>query len=254
MLYQQKPNWFNYALTFLALLVFVPLLIILIPIVLFNDLAFGTFKGWNYNYRFFAKTFEVLYFFIGIRRQQMYAFNHNISKQYIFVSNHISYFDIPELLIGIKQPVRVLAKKGPDKIPIFGYYYRKSVVMVDRSSNESRAKSMQQLKDYLNHGVSIMLFPEGTFNMTNKPLIPFYDGAFKLAIEMQVNIKPFIILDTFNTLNYDGIAIKNGKSKLVYLQEVNVQGLTINDVQALKEKVYKIMEDAIIKFKAPWLH
>ncbi len=248
-----KTSIWNYLLTLLAIIIFIPVLIILIPIVLFNDLIFGKYNGWNYNYRCFGNAFKFLNFFLGIRNIQMYPYQHSSKNKYVFVANHISYFDIPEMLIGIKQPVRILGKKGPDKIPIFGYYYRKSTVMVDRTSNESRAKSINLLKHYLEKGISILVCPEGTFNMTNKPLLPFYDGAFKLAIETQTNIKPLLILDTFNTLHYSGAAIRNGISRMVYLEEINVQGLTTNDLEAVKQKTITVMENAIKDYKAPWL-
>jgi 1-acyl-sn-glycerol-3-phosphate acyltransferase len=168
--------------------------------------------------------------------------------------NHVSFFDIPEMLIGIKQPIRILAKRGPDKIPVFGYYYRKSTIMVDRSSNDSRIKSLLLLKKYIQNGISIVICPEGTFNMTDKPLKEFYDGAFKIAIETQTNIKPIIILDTFDRLNYETNLVENGKSRIVYLEEISVQGLQKEDVQELKEKVYSVMEDGLIRYKASWIH
>lgn len=250
----KKYHLWHYALLVLFSLIFIIVVLFIIPSVIFNDLVFGKYKGWNYNYKVFAKAFQFTFFFIGIKNKKYFEYNHEASKKYVFVTNHVSFFDIPEMLINIKQPLRILAKKGPDKVPVFGYYYKMSTVMVDRSSDNSRLKSMQLLKYYLDKGISILICPEGTFNMSDNPLKEFYDGAFRLAIETKTNIKPIIILDTFNTLHYSGFGIENGKSRVVYLQDVDVSQFTMEDVSILKNKVYQIMEDALIRYNAPWIN
>ncbi len=230
------------------------MVILIIPLVIFNDLVFGQYKGWNLNFVIFKRVFQIGNFILGIKNYKLEEYEHDKRKKYVFVLNHISYFDIPEMLIGINQPIRVLGKTGPNKIPIFGYYYRKGTILVDRTSIESRFKSILLLKHYLEKGISIVVCPEGTFNYTDKPLKEFYDGAFKLAIETQTNIKPIILLDTFDRLNHKSFGIENGRSRMVYLEEVSVQGLKGSDVAHIKEKVFKIMEDALIRYKASWIN
>ena len=99
-----------------------------------------------------------------------------------------------------------------------------------------------------------MISPEGTFNLTGKPLKDFYDGAFKIAIETQTAIKPILFLDAFDRMSYKSvISLRPGKSRAVYLDEIKVKGLTLNDVPLLKEKVYKIMEEKLIAYNAGWI-
>jgi 1-acyl-sn-glycerol-3-phosphate acyltransferase len=250
---EKKITLWHYSLTIVFAIAFIIIVIIIMPLTIFNDLVFGQYKGWNYNYRIFKKAFQTAFFFIGIKNEQFYETPHDTNQKYVFVLNHLSFFDIPEMLIGINQPIRILGKKGPNKVPIFGYYYRKSTIMVDRSSNDSRLKSIFLLKHYLQKGISIVICPEGTFNMTHQPLKEFYDGAFRIAIETQTNIKPIIILDTYDRLNYNSWGIENGKSRIVYLEEVPVEGLTTTDVPLLKEKVYRIMENAVVRYKGSWI-
>ena len=100
-------------------------------------------------------------------------------SQYIFVSNHISYLDSAVLVKAYRQPVRPLGKVEMSKVPVFGFIYKNAIVSVDRSSAHNRAKSIRILKSIIAKGISVMVFPEGTFNMTNKPLKEFYDGAFQ---------------------------------------------------------------------------
>ena len=90
--------------------------------------------------------------------------------------------------------------------------------------------------------------------MTHQPLKEFYDGAFKIAIETQTPIKPILFLDTYDRMNYKSIfSLNPGRSRAVYLEEVSVEGLTIKDVALLKEKVYQLMEEKLISYKASWI-
>ena len=163
--------------------------------------------------------------------------------------------DIPVLLKTIRwQHIRVLGKAEMAKVPLFGFIYRSAAVMVDRSSAEKRAKSVLQLKSVLKKGVSIVIAPEGTFNMTHKPLKEFYDGAFKIAIETQTPIKPVLFMDAYDRMGYETIfSITPGNSRSVYLEEIPVDGLTLDDVDFLREKVYKIMEEKLIAYRASWI-
>jgi 1-acyl-sn-glycerol-3-phosphate acyltransferase len=191
----------------------------------------------------------------GIYIKRIFEAPLNKKKQYVFVFNHLSYLDIPVLMKAIPtQYFRVLGKAELSKIPIFGFLYKNAVISVDRSNAANRAKSVQQLKAFLRKGVSIVLSPEGTFNMTHKPLKDFYDGAFKVALETQTPIMPILFLDVYDRLNYSSVfSLNPGKCRIVYLEEVLVDGLTMDDVKILKEKVYKKMEEGLIKYKVSWI-
>jgi 1-acyl-sn-glycerol-3-phosphate acyltransferase len=103
-------------------------------------------------------------------------------------------------------------------------------------------------------GISVVIAPEGTFNMTTKPLKEFYDGAFKIAIETQTPIKPILFLDTYDRLNYKSIfTLSPGRSRAIYLDEISVTGLSGKDVSRLKEKVNGLMEEKLIAYKASWI-
>jgi len=192
---------------------------------------------------------------LGIRQQYIYESNLDEQKQYVFVFNHIAYIDIPLLMKAIpKQQFRVLGKAELAKIPLFGFLYRNTVVLVDRNSAAARAKSVLQLKSILRKGISIAIYPEGTFNETHQPLKEFYDGAFKIAIETQTPIKPILFLDAYDRNNYNSLfSFTPGKSRIVYLEDVPVEGLTNKDVKELKEKVYKFMEAKLVEYKASWI-
>lgn len=201
-------------------------------------------------YRSYSFLFRLWYLLTGIIHKDIYESPDNKQKQYIFVANHISYMDIPPVLLAIHQPVRILGKYEMVKIPIFGWIYRIAVVLVDRSSPEARARSVRALKSALKKNISIFIFPEGTFNETAEPLKDFYDGAFRLAIEMQTPIKPLLFVDTIDRLHYKGILnLTPGKNRVVHLPEIQVDGLTMADLKSLKQTVYDSMDAGLRRYR-----
>ena len=235
-------------------ILFVAFLLLIFPIVLIASL-FGKIKGGNFIYILCKWWSHFVLFMGGIYIKRIFEAPLNRKKQYVFVFNHLSYLDIPVLMKAIPtQYFRILGKAELSKIPIFGFLYKNAVISVDRSNVANRAKSVQQLKAFLRKGISIVLSPEGTFNMTHKPLKDFYDGAFKVALETQTPIMPILFLDVYDRLNYSSVfSLNPGKCRIVYLEEVLVEGLTIDDVKMLKEKVYKKMEEGLIKYKVSWI-
>jgi 1-acyl-sn-glycerol-3-phosphate acyltransferase len=250
---KKKITLLHNLLTIIILVGGSSIIIAIMPIVVFNDLVFGRYRGWNYNYNLFRAIFRIGYFFADIRVRIRYRTPHDRKRKYMFVLNHVSYLDVPVMMTAIKQPVRVLGKVGPSKIPVFGYYYRKLTVMVNRDNLISRGKSIEGLKHYLQKGISVVVFPEGTFNMSNQPLKSFYDGAFRIAIDTQTNIKPIILPDTYDRCYYYGLSLEPGRCRVIYLEEVSVQGLKHKDIPALRDKVYAMMEAALIEHRAGWI-
>ncbi len=240
--------------TVYAFLIFIAFLLLIFPLVIIASF-FGKIRGGNFIYKLCHLWADYFLFMTGIRHRNLYETPHDRSRHYVFVFNHISYMDIPFLLKTIRrQKIRILGKAEMSKIPLFGFIYRSAVVMVERGDPEKRARSVRQLKSVLNKDISIVIAPEGTFNMTHKPLKEFYDGAFKVAIETQTPIKPVLFLDAYDRMGYESIfSITPGRSRSVYLEEVPVEGLTINDVDLLREKVYKIMEEKLVAYHASWI-
>ena len=153
-----------------------------------------------------------------------------------------------------KQPMRILGKAEMTKIPIFGFIYKKAVVLVQRDNIQQRSQSVLILKAVLKKKISVFICPEGTFNMTHEPLKNFYDGAFRIAIETQTPIKPILFLDSYDRMNYKSIfSLNPGRSRAVYLPETSTSGLTLKDVATLKEKIYRQMEEGLIRYKVSWV-
>jgi len=240
-----------------CLYAFVTFVILMIPVFLFSLLAglSGPLRGGNIIYRLCMIWGDIWFFLIGIFHRNIYETQRNKNKQYVFVANHISYLDAPVLVKTIRQPLRALGKIEMKKVPLFGFIYSYAVVKVDRSSAENRAKSIRNLKSILKKGISIIVFPEGTFNMTGKPLKDFYDGAFRVAIETQTCIKPVLFLNAYDRMNYQSaFSLNPGRSRSVFLDEIAVDNLTLADVPSLKERVYIIMSEKLREYKVSWIN
>ncbi|ELR68747.1 1-acyl-sn-glycerol-3-phosphate acyltransferase [Fulvivirga imtechensis AK7] len=166
-------------------------------------------------------------------------------KSYIYTSNHTSFLDVPGLRLGIPTQFRPLAKKELLKIPGFGLIVRVATIVVDRSNNESRKRSVKRLKQALDSGISILIFPEGTQNRTDQPLQPFYDGAFRIAIETNTPIIPIVVINAGNLMPPSKLDIKPGRIKVIFGQEVAVEGYGLSDLPFLKEKVFNAMKDIV---------
>lgn len=237
-----------------AFAVFLLFMFLIFPFIIIASF-FGRETGGNIIYtlcRFWADTCLLLW---GIRHRNLYAAPHDSSHPCIFVFNHISYMDIPILMVAFRhQHIRVLGKAEMTKIPIFGFIYKNAVVTVDRSDPAHRAKSVLTLKSVIRKNISVVIAPEGTFNMSHRPLKEFYDGAFKIAIETQTPIKPVVFLDAYDRMHYKSIfSLTPGRSRAIYLEEVKVEGLRSTDTTALRQKVYDMMEAALIQNKASWI-
>lgn len=173
-------------------------------------------------------------------------------RSYVIVANHISYMDTVVLFTALPKYFRALGKKEFSRVPVLGFLYKQIAVMVDRSSQQSRAKSMRLMWRVLKHEADIIIFPEGTFNETGRPLKDFYSGAFRLAINTGVPILPVIFPDTVHRWHYSGWwKIWPGKNRAIFLEPIAVDGLTLDDVDMLKTKTYVVMEAALRAYPYP---
>ena len=230
-----------------VLLVFSVFMIIYLPGILlpflfgekYGTVSYRFLKLWSWT---FSKLNFISYEIIG--RQNIHS-----GKAYIYTSNHTSYLDIPGVCLTVPTQIRPLAKKELKKIPVFGWIVEPACVIVDRSSNESRRKSMDHLKEVLKQGISVLIFPEGTQNRSNEILQPFFDGAFRIAVETQQPILPMVIINAGKLMPPGKMSIKPGKITILIGQEISTEGLTLQDVSIVREKAFALMKEMIMSHK-----
>lgn len=171
--------------------------------------------------------------------------NFKKNTAYIVASNHNSMLDVPISCPFIPGANKTIAKDSFAKVPLFGWFYRKGAVLVNRKSEISRRRSFEEMKKVLSIGMHMSVFPEGTRNRTSEPLKKFYDGAFKLAIATNTPVIPTIILNSRKALpvNKSFYFIPH-KLEMHFLEPVLVEALTADQ---LKEKVFGIMKEYYLK-------
>lgn len=242
-------HWFYSVYAFIT---FVAVMLLVFPFAIIGSM-FGKIKGGNFIFMLCRLWADIWFFLIFIRHKKIFEAPHDKSKPFIFVSNHISYLDAAIIPKAYRQPIRPLGKVEMSKVPVFGFIYRNAIVTVDRSSTMNRANSIRVLKSIIKKGISVMVFPEGTFNMTTKPLKDFYDGAFRVAIETQTPLKPVLFLDAYRRMPYESLfSMSPGLSRIVYLDAIGVENLTLADLEKFKLQVFNLMEKKLIEYNAAW--
>jgi 1-acyl-sn-glycerol-3-phosphate acyltransferase len=229
---------------------------LMIPVFLYALLVspFGRIRGGNLVYEGCKVWADVWFFLVFIRHRNIFIEPLEKDASYIYVANHISYLDAAFIPKVFRHPVRPLGKVEMAKIPVFGFIYKNAIVTVDRSSPENRARSLQLLKATLRKGISVLVFPEGTFNMTHQPLKEFYDGAFRIAIETGTPIKPVLLLDTYSRMHYRSVfSLNPGRCRAVFLPKIEVGDYSPEQAALLRERVYAVMENSLRGYKAAWI-
>jgi 1-acyl-sn-glycerol-3-phosphate acyltransferase len=162
-------------------------------------------------------------------------------KSYIYVSNHTSFLDLPGIRLLIPGEFRPIAKKELLKLPVFGLIVKTGTIVVDRSSAQSRKQSIERMRETLSHGIPALIFAEGTQNRTKEILQPFKDGAFRIAVDTQQPIVPMVVIGAGKLMPPGTAKLRPGKIKILVGKEINVAGLTLEDVPNLKKRVFDEM-------------
>ena len=166
-------------------------------------------------------------------------------QPYIVTCNHNSLLDIPLSSPFIPGANQTIAKKEFTKIPIFGWYYERGSVIVDRKSDASRRKSYELMRAALQKGFHMCIYPEGTRNRTKEPLKRFYDGAFKLAADSGYPIIPAVIFNTQKALPANRFFyLMPHHLSIHFLQPIEVGN---RSADSLKEETFTTMADYFLK-------
>jgi 1-acyl-sn-glycerol-3-phosphate acyltransferase len=216
----------------LLFIVFFPLF--LVPILFPHSFTLtGMFNRW------WAR---VMFFLIGIPITLEYRKKLHPDSQYIFCPNHFSYLDIPTLGLNRHNTIFV-GKSAMEKIPLFGFMYRKLHITVDRSKLKSRYKTMVRTLAALDEGKSLVIFPEGGIVTEHDPIMGgFKDGAFRASIEKQIPIVPVTIPYNWIILPPEEFLLSWRPLKVIFHDPIDPKGFTIENITAYKEKVRLIIE------------
>lgn len=221
-------------------------IIILSPILIITISSEKTYPQFFVLARFWAK---LILFGMGFpyrieREQQMEK-----GKSYMLVANHTSMTDIMLMLAVSKNPFVFVGKKELVKIPIFGFFYKRTCILVDRSSSKSRFEVFQRAQKRLEQGLSICIFPEGGVPEDGPVVLDeFKDGAFRLAIEHQIPVVPMTFPDNKKRFSFKFFSGSPGLMRAKVHRFVDTTGMTLDDKKELKDKVRQIIYHQLLLF------
>ncbi len=160
-------------------------------------------------------------------------------ETYVIVYNHNALLDVPLSAPFVPGGNKTIAKASFAKVPIFGWFYKRGSVLVDRNDDKSRVKSFEEMKRSLRAGMHMCIYPEGTRNRTNQPLKKFYDGAFKLAVDAQTKMIPCVISGTKQAMPiHKTFFLWPTALEMNFLPPVSPANM---DAKELKDKVFQLM-------------
>jgi len=223
-----------------ALLIFIPTMLVAFPLIALTKLwkePTGTAI-----FQHIARAWMRLFFFLtGVRIRVTGKTHVKKGKNYIVVSNHNSFMDVPLTTPFIPGPNKTIAKKEMAAIPIFGLIYKRGSILVDRKSEESRKHSYIKMKEVLAMGLHMCIYPEGTRNKSGQPLQPFHNGAFKLAKDTGKAILPAVIFNTAKVLPVGKVFFFWPVTvRMHFLEPVQAGNLSVEE---LKDTVFSTMKE-----------
>lgn len=175
-------------------------------------------------------------------------------KSYMFVANHTSMADIMLMLAVVKNPFVFVGKKELSKIPLFGFFYKRTCILVDRNSARSRMEVFNRAEKRLHQGLSICIFPEGGVPADESILLDtFKDGAFRLAIEHNIPIVPLTFADNKKRFSYTFFSGSPGLMRAKVHAFISTEGKTIEnkkDIKEVKDEVRTIIYNQLLDFES----
>ena len=164
------------------------------------------------------------------------------NKSNLFISNHLSYLDIP--LLGSKYPLRFVAKSEVKNWPLFGFLAKKGRSIFIRRNKTDSFNQRNKILDVLSSGDKVFIFPEGTTSDGNR-VLEFKSSTFSSVENQNFTIQPIVIV--YSDLNgipinrwlrpmiawygdmdlkphlFKLVGLMSIKAKLIYLEPVNTQ-------------------------------
>ncbi|WP_131537798.1 lysophospholipid acyltransferase family protein [Pedobacter nototheniae] len=173
----------------------------------------------------------------------------NSNQTYIYCANHSSNLDIMIFCILAKGKYHFMGKDELLNNPVLGIFFKTIDISVNRDSKISAFRAFKKAGDNLEKGMSLIIFPEGKIDDHYPPKLgEFKNGPFRLAIDKNIPLVPVSIANIWQ-INWDDGAKYGSKPGIcdIYVHKpINTAGLTPNDSDVLKEKVYKLIDSRLI--------
>jgi len=233
----KKSAWFLWKVWFYTLILIV--ILVLSP---FLIISLSTDKFYRFFFILARIWAHCIFYGMGFRKSIVTKHAFDPNKSYMLTANHTSMMDIMLMLILVKNPFVFVGKKELAKLPIFGYFYKKACILVDRSSAVSRQKTMIAAAQKLASGLSVCIFPEGGVPDDESVVLDdFKDGAFRLAIDFEIPVVPMTFVGLKQMFPFRFFAGRPGKVLIYQHPFVETKGLSQRDKPELKDQVRELI-------------
>jgi len=230
--------WF-YILVALPILIMFPVLLVSILKESWYPLFFKLARLWS----------RIILFGMGFNVKIKRAQIPDPNKSYMFVANHTSMADIMLMLVTVKNPFVFVGKAELAKIPLFGFFYRRTSILVDRNSAKSRQAVFLRAQRRLKQGMSICIFPEGGVPEDERIVLDqFKDGAFRMAINHHIPIVPITFGDNKKRFSYTFFSGSPGEMRVKVHEFISTEGLTVDDTKSLNAKTKAVIYQQLMAF------
>lgn len=179
----------------------------------------------------------------GVRVETIGLQKLDLSRQYIFMSNHVSNLDPPIEIPAMPKQTSIMVKKELFKVPILGRAMTMGeLVPVDRANRDAGIEAVKAAKQVVHHGYNMTIYVEGKRSFDGK-LLPFKKGPFYLAIECGVPVVPMTIVGTHYVMPKARFAIKPGKVKVIFHDPIDPKDF--GSREELMENVRAVIESGL---------
>ena len=227
-------TFFGWLVTFITFgyFAFGSLLLTLIGIVLLKINPFFRKKS-KYIYHWILSTFtkSLLHIAVIVKKVKINTSSEDFKKPAVIIANHQSFLDIL-MLTAVHPKVILLTNHWVYHSPVFGYVVR----MADYYPvMEGAEASVDRLRDKVNDGFSIVIFPEGT-RAADCKIKRFHKGAFFIAESLKLDIIPIVLHGTGHTLPKGDFFVKQGKITMKILPRIKHDDLAWGENYSLRCK------------------
>jgi 1-acyl-sn-glycerol-3-phosphate acyltransferase len=172
--------------------------------------------------------------------------NIDVHRQYVFIGNHQSHFDVLVVFSRIPMTLRFLTKKELFKVPVFGWALSAiGMIKIDRADHEKSVKSMNEALEIIRKNtISLVVFPEGTRSPDGK-MGPFKKGGFIMAIKGKIPIVPVSLAGSRFILPKHSMRLKAGTIKMVVGKPIDTVDFTYSDRAELMAKTIRVISENI---------
>lgn len=167
-------------------------------------------------------------------------------QSYIFIANHTSMIDIMLMFALVKHhPLVFVGKIELAKIPLFGFFYRRTSILVDRNKYTSRKAVFNQAQERIQKGLSICIFPEGGVPDESVVLDRFKIGAFRLSVEHNLPLVPMTFFDNKRRFSYTFFSGGPGLMRAQVHAFLKPEAYKLDNLKAMRDKTHQLILSAL---------